>query len=89
MPQYYTGPSGDLLSSSAQSAQQGGIPYKIDFKCEWDLPMFCDLNQEVDLAQVIQEADEDGHANPDELDPFGDQQYLETLPNIGFFKKIK
>ena len=51
--------------------------------------MFCDLNQQVDLVQLINEAEENGQANAEELDPFGDQKYLDTLPNIGFFKKIK
>ena len=45
----------------------------IDFKCEWDVPKFCNLS-ELPCSNG---------------DIYQDQHYLSLMPDFGFFKVIK
>lgn len=45
-----------------------------DYKCEWDVPKFCDL-------KALPEAKE--------KDLYMDEEYVNMLPNFGFFQLIK
>ena len=68
----------------------------MDYKCEWDLPMYCDLRevQQFDEKKAGRTGDErdkedDGAAGDRCAEPYGDQKGLEMLPDVGFFKKLK
>lgn len=79
--QSFQPPPERTLSDLAQTTAQG-LPYLMDFKCEWDVPMWANL------AACVSEEVGAGHGS--ELLPFAtDQKYLQTMPDVGFFKKYK
>ena len=45
-----------------------------DYKCEWDVPKFCDLKKIPEIK---------------ESNLYEDPEYAAILPNFGFFKLIK
>lgn len=71
-----------LMGNAAQA-----LPYKVDFKCEWDLPMYCDLNlADKGGAGTSGQPNQNKKGDPE---PYADQKYLQSMPDVGFFKKIK
>ena len=59
--------------NNSKIVSRGGNTIKIDWKCEWDLPKYCEIKDDI------------GYTG----DPFEDEDYLNILPEFGFFKKLK
>lgn len=88
----FRGGSTSLLFPNSGGTNE--IPYKIDYKCEWDLPMYCDLTAETGRKTTWCPGDDKKHVESENNhgeyeDEYRDQNALDLLPDVGFFQKIK